>query len=82
MNPFDPDSILIRLFADWSGGRVQLRRGVHLREAKADAAQGGARADCRRAAAVPGLHLPGGLVLESRTESRLVLERTFCPEKQ
>ena len=33
-------------FPDRSGGRVQLRRGIHLRETEANAAKGGERAHC------------------------------------
>ena len=34
------------LFPDRFGGRVQLRRGIHLRETEANAAKGGERAHC------------------------------------
>ena len=71
------------LFPDWSGGRVQLRRGVHLWEAKADASQGGQRVDCWWAATLPGLHLPGWLVLEKKKRNsdrnHLLLALTCLP---
>lgn len=49
--------------AEFVRGREQLRRGVHVREAAIDAAEGAAAVDQPRPEPVQGLHVHGGLVL-------------------
>ena len=58
-----PGFLTIFIFPERLGGRVQLRRGVHLREARPDAAQGGQGPHGAGADAIRGLQLHGGLVL-------------------
>ena len=50
-------------FSEWSGRCIKFWRGIYSWAAEADSPQGRQKPDWRRAASLPGFHLPGGLVL-------------------
>ena len=79
------------LFSERSGRCIKFWRGIYSGAAQADPSQGCQEPNRRRAAAVPGFHLPGGLVLncqnltsyKKKTSINVITKKYhFFPTKQ